>query len=256
MKKIIPLLCFFLAAALLFAACGNGDSPHVHAVTQWSCDAANHWYICQCGETVTEPHSDDSDEEGGRCAVCGVSVRFNDDGTYCILAYDEHGSVSTQANFTPDGSLLSSIWYEREYYKDGNPKHLLEYHDNVLVYETTWLPTENDTYAEVYVSEDILYDAEGKVVSRYDENRNLLTYTAYDTDGKVISEDIYEYGYDEAGNMTYQVCHTDGVKTYECYYALNETDSQTYPVHEIYYDRNGNRFADYRYDSEGNLIQD
>ena len=51
------------------------------------------------------------------------------------------------------------------------------------------------------MNEQIIYEEDGKFVMQYDENSNPLSGVLYDADGNVISEEKYEYEYDEDGNM-------------------------------------------------------
>ncbi len=215
MKKISLILCLCLVFAMLFAACGgHGETPetsdpttaHEHALTQWAYDLANHWYVCACGETVTEPHNPDNFDV---CQVCGVAAYDNGDGTYTIMTYDEQGTMDSQTDYDAEGNVIFQLIHTTKYYEDGNPHHTWEYHDGVLLYEKIFLPCENPEHG-VYLSEDIIYQDDTKIVSILDENWNTLSLTTYDAAGAKTSEETYEYEFDEYGNVLKATCHKDG----------------------------------------------
>lgn len=246
--KRMVMCITILAAAAAMTACSGHDHK---AGSAWQADLKNHWQICEeCGEKINlDAHVLD---ETGYCEACRTAVTDNGEDGYCIMEYDEQGTMAHQTEYDADGNVTFELVYESEYYEDGNPKHTKEYHDGVLLYETTYLPCENEEAAEVYESEQISYDIDGsKTISVYNEQLMLMSYTAYDADGNITSSDMYEYTYDDNGNLTKQICKTNGVVSYESEYAL-DSDGNAYVCHEIYYDENEGILSEARYDANGN----
>lgn len=216
MKKTI-LLCLCLALVMLFAACGgqpetpetsaSTTAAHEHIPTEYSFDVHNHWYVCACGETITEPHNADNFD---LCLGCGVASYDNGDGTYTLLTYDEFGSMNSQTDYDAEGNVTFQMIFTTEYYEDGNPKQTWEYHDGVLLYEKLYLPCSDPEYGGVYLSEDITYQDDGKIVMILDENWNILSTTTYDLDGNKVSEETFEYEFDEYGNVLRTACYENG----------------------------------------------
>lgn len=244
----------FLLTGMVVMNTMNVMASHEHTESEiWKADRENHWHVCEeCEEVLNlEAHEMDEFEY---CEICETTICEYEDNTYSIISYDEQGSMSSQIDYDKAGNVLAELIYEYEYYEDGNPKHTWEYMDGVLSYESIYLVSENDEFSDVYMSEDIIYDEDTKTVSKYDEDWNLLSVVEYDADGTVIFEDIYEYEFDEEGNMLSQITYTDGVKSYEAIFEMGE-DEWTYVAHEIYYDEEGQIFDEYYYDEEGNEIE-
>lgn len=108
------------------------------------------------------------------------------------------------------------------------------------------------------------------------ENGDPLQQTDYDPEGNVLSATIYEYEYDEQGNMTHSVCTVDGAVNEECTYTLidgenvltqyiaymddgsksvGDYDAYGNVTHSVYYDAQGNvesyEDSEYALDEEG-----
>lgn len=199
MKKLIQMLTIALMLCLLLTACG-----HKHDFASWNSDPETHWQVCECGEiTEKQPHTADS---WGYCQVCGLSVSNYEDGTYSVITYDQQGAISSQIDYDADGSVLSEMTCETEYYDNGHPKHQKRYYDGVLEGECFYQP---NSQGGMYISKEIVYYGACKYIRTYDENWNLLTYTTCDLDDKVLTEDRYEYQFDSQGNAIQTTCYTD-----------------------------------------------
>ena len=242
MKKRTVISITIICIILLFAGCGK---THEHALTEWTGNATEHWYICECGEKLdTAAHTFD---EFNMCSVCKISVNDTGDGTYELLKYDEQGAMSSLTGYDAEGKVLYEQRSDTEYYEDGNPKTVKEYLDGVLISESSYLPCENPETGEVYMNESVGYDTDTKNVSVYDEQSNILSYTVYDGEGKVVTADIYTYEYDDNGNITKLVVTTDGVVSRESFYAL-DADGNSYMNREVFYNESGEIDQEYTYD--------
>lgn len=243
MKKTLTSIILCIALTAVMAGCGS----HTHEAADWKADMQKHWQVCEdCGEEFNE--AEHNMDEFGYCEECRHTVTDCGDGNYEILAYDEQGTIKSSIYCDAEGNVLEEIVYENEYFDDGNPKHTEEYHDGVLVSEETYEHCENQEVAEVYMKEQISYNEDGsKSVTLKKEDSYMLSYTQYDADGNVITADVYEYTYDDAGNLTKQVCLTDGEVSMEAYFALDE-DGNSYTTKETYYDTNGDVISEYVYE--------
>lgn len=250
-KKYVAIMLSCVSILAFTTACGT----HTHEVgDDWELDKEKHWKICKECEEKTEK-GEHQFQEDGLCETCGAFVADNGEDGYSIITYDSHGSMDRCTDYDTDGNVISENTYECEYYEDGNPKYAKDYCDGVLQREAEYLPCENQDIAEVYESKSISYEADGsKAVSTYNEYSMLLSYTQYDADGNVIGEDIYDYVYDEDGNMRKQTCHTDGVLSMEATYEL-DTDGNPYTSYEAYYEADGTIISETRYDAEGNMLE-
>ena len=247
MKKIIGV-CICLALVLSLAGCG-----HKHAVTKWTADAKNHFYICECGDRAEEgPHELDEDSS---CTVCGAGVYDEGDGQTCVMTYDEWGSCDSCIYYDPDGSITFAQYDEREYYEDGNPKLVKVYMDGVLTYETHYEPCKDDETC-VYVTEDISYMEDGsKYVILYLNEDEIESSTIYNPDGSVMEQTTYEYDRDKKGNILGRRTYTNGVLNEETKSFVGPDDS-IYESSIIFYDPDGsvslsNEYV-YEFDDDGN----
>lgn len=242
MRKKIFVAVAMLTAILMLTACGK---THEHTLTEWTGNATEHWYVCECGEKInTAEHTFD---EYSMCSVCSMTVNDMGDGAYELLMYDEQGTMCRLTGYDAEGNVQYEHRIDNEYYEDGNPKSVKEYMDGVIISESSYLRCENSENGEVYMNEYIGYDTDTKNVSLYDEQSNLLSYTVYDKDGNVVTADIYTYEYDEDGNMTKCVVKTDGVTSRESFYTL-DADGNSYAFREVFYNESGEIEQEYTYE--------
>lgn len=231
MKKIIAI-CICLTLLLSLAGCG-----HKHVMTQWSADPQNHWYVCECGDEA-ERGAHELNEDN-MCAVCNAGIYDEGDGQFCVMTYDEWGSNITCMYYDADGNITSSQVNEREYYEDGNPKVVKTYMDGFLTYETIYLPSENEEYGGVYPSEDITYMEDGsKYVVRFANENDVESTILYAPDGSEQESTVYEYDYDEAGNLLGRRSYTNGA-LFEDTRAFVGPDGNVYDSAIIFYNADG-----------------
>ena len=103
------------------------------------------------------------------------------------------------------------------------------------------------------------------IVSVKNEWRDVVSSTAFGTDGSILSELTTEYEYDADGYYTYSKTYENGILTSEYEYTL-APDGFNYPVKETLYfedgfmvnsfDESANLSTSFRYDVEGNVIQE
>lgn len=242
MHKRIFIFVTLLSIIMLFAGCGES---HEHVFTEWTCNATEHWYVCECGKKVEK--ADHTFDDFNMCSVCGISVNDMGDGTYELITYDEHGSMATLTGYDAKENVLYEQRVDTVYYEDGNPKTVKDYLDGVLISESDYLPCEDPENGEVYMNESVQYDTDTRSVSIYDEKSNMLSYTVYDSDDNVVTADIYTYEYDDNGNLAKAVVTTDGVISRESFYSL-DADGNSYISREISYTESGEVDQDISYD--------
>lgn len=244
MKKVV-LFCL-LILSLTFTACKQDKHDHQSEVG-WELNKNEHWQVCfDCKEKFNVSHH--ALDEYGFCEVCEASIIEKEDDNYMITIYDEYGSIINQVDYDKDDKVLSEMIYEVEYYDDGNIKSEKIYHDDVLVSELYFARCSDSSVSEVYEQMDVLYESDGrKFVSIYNEHSMLDKYTIYDKDGNIETEDVYEYTYDESGNLTNEVCYTDGILSSKTEYSVDE-NGDVNPSRETFFDKDGNILEDYYYD--------
>ncbi len=265
MKKISSYLAVVsgcMVALFLLVGCGQ-EQGHEHSYNIWSADAQNHWHTCsECDEKL-DLGKHTLDEES-MCSVCKSAVYSNEDGSKSVYIYDEHGHVAIQEDYDAQGTITYRQRFEIEYYEDGCIKHSKEYvydillnkdGEEVLSSETTFLHCENPENGEVYMSESIDYNDDGtKQICKYNEQSNLLLVTIYDASGNVTTVERYEYEYDDNGKCVKQATYVNDVISREIFYAYDEEGNE-YESKQIYYDENGKKEKEYKYDAHGNEIK-
>ena len=232
MKKITAIwIC--VALCLSLTACG-----HKHTVDNWDEDAKTHWHTCaECGDQV-DSGAHELDEES-ICTVCGAAVYDEGDGQFCVMTYDEWGSCDSNTYYDADGNITFREYDEREYYEDGNPKHTRTYVDGVLTSERSYLYCENSEFPEVYTSEEINYMDDGsRQVIRYIDWCNVESSVTYNPDGSELESTIYEYDFDDEGNVLGRRAYTNGALSEEAK-AFVGPDGNLYDSFIIFYEADG-----------------
>lgn len=255
MKRLIFMALFTL---LLVTACS-----HKHSTGDWVVDKEQHWLVCSTCDKKVESAAHTLDDDG-ICSICNRGIYiYEDDQTYDIITYDEQGAIYTNEYFAADGSFLSRVRIETEYYEDGNPKYSEEYHtdtllnngEEMMVNKVWYERCTNPDMGEVYMSETHIFEEDGSTSHyTYNEDSSLHTAVSYDPDGNINWTESYEYKYDANGNYLYQAIYTNDALSYECFYEQDEDFS--YMAREVYYNpENGVVISDTTYDAEGNITQ-
>lgn len=259
MKKIITVAVAFAAilAALALSGCG-----HKHDFDKRGGDLAHHWMECsECGEKdKVYIHTADED---GVCSGCGGSVFLEEDGSGYLSLYDEQGSMIWDAAYDANGETIYYSRYENEYYEDGNVRTVTSYYYDTA-YETgreycdgksVFERCENPENGDVYLSQDTFYEETGAGSSvYYDELQQVLSYIEFDSNGKTLVEEIYNYFFDEQGNMTRCEITVNGRPGTESIYELDE-DGITCETERIYYAEDGSVESRHTFDLRGNELK-
>ncbi len=249
LRKILAtiLVCLFV---LSLAAC----SSHEHKAEKWQANFTEHFKICsECGEKFD--NSNHSNPPSSQCNICLIDIGdFGD--TYGLTYFNERGDMIAVKGYEKNSdNLIYEYIYEREYYEDGNIKHVKEYLDGVITSEQLFLKCENSEYDEVYLAEDFYYETDGSVmVSKYKENGELKSSEIFDADGNKVASDVYEEIYDENGNLIKRIVYSNDVISVETIYALDE-NGEIYTAKDIFYDENGEILDEFNYDAEGNSLE-
>ncbi len=240
---------------LIFILCLTGCSSHEHEANTFELDKNMHWQFCSdCGEKFNA--SKHILDEFGFCEVCGASIINNEDGTYMITIYDDYGSIIKQTDYDENDNVITILTCELEYFDDGNVKSEKTYYDSILTSVTFYAKSEKNPISEIYMQTSILYEEDGsKSVSIYNEYDMLERYTEYDSSGNVNTEDVYEYTYDEQGNLEKETCYSDNNLSYIIEYRA-DINGDVNSFHEVYYDKEGNIISEYYYDEEGNIVSE
>ena len=74
-------------------------------------------------------------------------------------------------------------------------------------------------------------------------------------DGVLAEETTFQYEFADDGNLSVQKEFCNGIQTYEAGYQP-DTDGWYYLAREVYFDENGEAAEEYRYDAQGNTIDE
>ena len=79
-------------------------------------------------------------------------------------------------------------------------------------------------------------------------------FTHYNADGSIASDKIYDYRFDDQGNLCYRSKTSGGVIVNERYYEADE-NGRANMVREIAYREDGTKSDEYIFDAQGNQTQ-
>lgn len=213
--------------------------------------------------------SDDKDRgdhelnEDGCCTVCGTNIYENIDGSFTVITYDNYGSTIANIEYDESREIYFFQRFENEYFEDGNPKTVKEYHYDAgmdepgnerLVMEQEFLPCENSDNGDVYCAVSTTYGDTGKTVITSNEAGYALTLVEYDKNDEVVTETKMEYEFDDKGNLINQKDYTNGVISFENPHTYDEEGNLVEDTY-IYYHEDGSVSETYTYDGEGNEIE-
>lgn len=175
-------------------------------------------------------------------------------GNTSVITYNENGDETSRVVFDENNDKLSDKSWKYIYDKDGNCLNRKYYNNDVLCEETEYAVSEEiDTDGEVSI---VVYTT---TVTTYSEDgtKNIITYNSrsdktsdivYDENNKKLSDEAWEYIYDEDGNWKNVKYYIDGMLCEETEYKTDkeydedgEYSSINYPVMITTYDADGTK---------------
>lgn len=165
-----------------------------------------------------------------------------------IATYDDYGKIVLSKVVDSDGETISET--KIEYTRDelGRVTLKKEIEDDLLSIETVYEYDDNsDDWSRC--TETDYYDDGGKEVTVYNDNYDKLSYIEYDAEGVVVTNETYEYEYNENGDLISEKNYSDGTLIGEVKYSYDEDGNnileETYEngvlveSEEYLYDQNG-----------------
>ena len=173
----------------------------------------------------------------------GVPTQYTsyyEDGTKGVSEYDEDGNVVSYVFYDADGSVNSTTESEYAYTADG----------------------------ESYEAKNTMTDFEGaKYIGEYNEFGDQIAWIFYDVEGNLVTEERYEFEYDDEGDLRTKRTYVDGVLTQELLYTtvIDGDGRMSYPGTEINYHSDGSKtvteydendeiISETTYDAAGNVV--
>ena len=145
---------------------------------------------------------------------------YYENGEVCVDEYDENGEIIHTLYTAADGSLLAESWSEYAVDEDGN----------------------------IYECKLTGVDTEKKYTCEYNRYGDVTYRAFFDLEGNLDHEDVWEYGYNDEGQMEWMKQYRDGVLTDEITgYAERVTEdySMRYPETVIAYYEDGTKLVSY-----------
>ena len=159
-------------------------------------------------------------------------VMYSEDGSKIEAECNEYGETAKAYEYSPEGELLSEIIYEYSYSDDG----------------TRYCSFDSCTnYQEIRIFEH-----------HYNEFGDEISYTQYRLDNRnIISEEEYEYEYDEEGRKIYKKTLEHKSMREEFFYenCENEEGPYSYCSKYIYHNQTG-YYTVYEYNELGETISE
>ena len=164
---------------------------------------------------------------------------YREDGTaYWEIEYDDTGHHTREIDYDEQENIVNRREYE--YDAAGNITLLVDYDADGKIVVTERYDHDSDTYVDIphYWLTENKYDAAGNLIKKVD----------YDYEGSI--EDVWEYTYDEAGNLLQNI-HNGSVTT------ENEYNDAGNMFRSVDYDYEGNVEDEweYTYDEDGHLLK-
>ena len=167
-------------------------------------------------------------------------TNYYEDGTKSVSDYDEDGNAVSTAYYDADGKVYSETQSEYAYTADG----------------------------ESYETKNTMTDMDGAVyISEFNEQGDQIAWICYDPDGNLMTEERYEYEYDDEGNTLAKKIYVSGALSQELLYTtVTDADGwMSYPGTVIdYFDDGSKTVTEYNendeiisimtYDAAGNEI--
>lgn len=156
-------------------------------------------------------------------------VEYLEEGCRDVSTYNEYGHLLSSTTYLADGSVSTQSTFENTYDDQGNLLRMVAYTDGVCTRETQSIVAPN---GELLESAEIHYNA----------------------DGSIASDKIYDYRFDDQGNLCYRSKTSGGVIVNERYYELDPV-GKVYRSFEIAYREDGTKSDEYIFDTQGNQTQ-
>lgn len=195
-------------------------------------------------------------QEDGAHYAC-EEVIYSEEGR-TVTTYDRYMQVTGAMVYDAAGTLVSEEHWDYDYDGEGN----------VTGADTTVLDAEGNQVGQQ--REEYEYDDNGNVLysATYDgdelkfESRDMVgpdgelytVFIRYYSGGELVGEYSHEYEFSSDGHLLRQWDYVDGILAVEGFYEAGE--SGYYLAREICYGEDGNVTDDYRYDEQGNFIED
>lgn len=168
-------------------------------------------------------------------------TQYSEDGTKSYNEYDAHGNVTLFIAYEADGTESMKSTSQHAQSGDGE------------WYESASTETYNDGT---------------KIEAKYNEHGSNTSRVIYDADGKVTSNETWEYTYDDDGNPVTEKAYLDGKLSKETVYkTVTEDDSsftfpETVTTYDVdggktvcVYDENDELISETKYNASGNVIE-
>ena len=151
------------------------------------------------------------------------------EGGRTVWDYDEYGHPLSGTTYQADGSVSTQDTYENTYDDQGNLLRRVSYTDGVRIWETESVVTPGGELLESAV-------------------------IRYNADGSIAFDRIYDYRFDDQGNLSYRSQRSGGVIVNEHYYETDE-NGRVRKVREIAYREDGTKSDEYLFDEQGRQTQ-
>ena len=294
MKKLLTQIvpCVFLVA--LLTACGHTHSPadgwELNAKEHWqSCECgetlntAAHTLdessVCTaCGAEIQDfgdfvdvstysEYGDplrmtSYDANGGVTSDMRYEYEYDADGNKLSHKYYGDGVLMEEAVYEAGEPVQYTSYYEdgtknvSEYDEDGNVVSTVFYDADGTVSSTTESEYAYTADGESYEAKNTMTDFEGaKYIGEYNEQGDQTAWIYYDAEGNLVTEERYEFEYDEEGDLRAKRTYVDGALTEELLYTtvIYGNGWMSYPSTVIDYASDGSKTVT-EYDENDEIV--
>lgn len=157
------------------------------------------------------------------------SIDYFEEGCRKMWLYDEYGYPLSGTTYLADGSVSTQDTYENTYDDQGNLLKRVCFIDGVRTWETR----------SILGPDGNLYDS---------------ATISYKADGSIAFDRIYDYKFDDQGNLCYRSQSSGGVIVGELFFEVG-ADGRIHTALGIAYREDGTKSDEYIYDDRGNQIQ-
>ena len=168
-------------------------------------------------------------DSAGEAVCLKEIVYYYEDGSRQVWLYDEYGVAASDTMYLADGSVDTQNIYENTYDDQGNLLGRVCFRDGVRNWETR----------SILGPDGNLYDSAS---------------ISYKADGSIAFDRIYDYKFDDQGNLCYRSQTSGGVIVGEVFFEVG-ADGRVHTALGIAYREDGTKSDEYIYDDQGNQIQ-